>query len=202
MRRRPRTSAEPTPADRAGQRRSLEASRTPSPPSRTRKAPVKAEGRAHADAEQLRVLPSQLRPGDLVADDQGELWEVSRPSSVYQAGKMHTVKMQKSGDPTTVWQNVWPAHIRIAIRRPRHPPSALGDGGAARLEHPQVQNRQQPQRAGGPPSPDGTTARSGRTDWNGTQSRHPGYLKRERPTRHRGWRGTGVEQIRRASQKG
>jgi hypothetical protein len=49
----------------------------------------------------------------------GELWEVSRPSSVYQAGKMHNVKMHKPSDPGTVWEKTWPAHVHIAIRRPR-----------------------------------------------------------------------------------
>jgi hypothetical protein len=67
--------------------------------------------------EPLRVFPSQLRPGDLVTDDQGAVWEVSRPASVYQAGKMHNVKMHKPGDPSIVWENIWPAHVRIAIRR-------------------------------------------------------------------------------------
>jgi hypothetical protein len=70
-----------------------------------------------SDGEWLRVFPSQLRPGDLVIDDQGEVWEVSRPASVYQAGKMHNVKMHKPGDPSIVWENIWPAHVRIAIRR-------------------------------------------------------------------------------------
>jgi hypothetical protein len=103
-----------------------------------RKPPVRAPGKParpaatpRNDEEYLRVLPSQLRPGDLVADDQGDLWEVSRPSSVYQAGKMHNVKMQKPRDPTMVWQNVWPAHVRIAIRRPRRAsparPEAAGE---------------------------------------------------------------------------
>jgi hypothetical protein len=30
---------------------------------------------------------------------------------------MHKVKMHKPGDQSTVWQNIWPAHVRIAIRR-------------------------------------------------------------------------------------
>jgi hypothetical protein len=90
-----------------------------------RKPPVRAPGKraqsasrpAPADEEPLRVFASQLRPGDLVTDDQGEVWEVSRPSSVYQAGKMHNVKMHKPGEARTVWENTWPAHVRIAIRR-------------------------------------------------------------------------------------
>jgi hypothetical protein len=86
MRRRPRTSSDSTPAARAGQRRSPGASRALTPPSRTRKPPAKAEGRAHEDTEQLRVFPSQFRPGDLVVDDQGHEWEVVRVAA-YQQGK-------------------------------------------------------------------------------------------------------------------
>jgi hypothetical protein len=69
------------------------------------------------NGESFHVFPSQLRPGDLVTDDQGAVWEVSRHSAFYQQGKTHVVRMHKPGDPSTVWQNIWPAHVRIAIRR-------------------------------------------------------------------------------------
>jgi hypothetical protein len=109
---------------------------TPSSPKRKplARAPAKpappAARPAPAAGESLRVFPSQLRPRDLVTDDQGAEWEVSRHSAFYQQGKTHVVRMQTPGDPSTVWQHVWPAHVRIAIRRPRRAPSARGDAAS------------------------------------------------------------------------
>jgi hypothetical protein len=80
-------SPDSTPAAPAGRRRLLGASRALASPSRTRKPPAKAEARAHADMEQLRVCASQLPPGDLVTGEQSEVWEVSCLSSVYQAAR-------------------------------------------------------------------------------------------------------------------
>jgi hypothetical protein len=43
---------------------------------------------------------------------------------------MSAVKMQKPDDPSAVWQNIWPAHVRIVIRRPRRAPPARPDAAA------------------------------------------------------------------------
>jgi hypothetical protein len=54
--------------------------------------------RGHPGHHVQSVFPHQLRPGDIVTDDQGE-WEVIGYPSVYNQGKSHQVRVEKPGDP-------------------------------------------------------------------------------------------------------
>jgi hypothetical protein len=65
------------------------------------------------------VFPHQLRPGDIVTDDQGHEWEVIGYPSVYNQGKAHQVRVQKPGNPSTKSINFYPAHERVAVKRQR-----------------------------------------------------------------------------------
>jgi hypothetical protein len=65
------------------------------------------------------IFPHQLRPGDIVTDDQGHEWEVIGYPSVYNQGKSHQVRVQKPGDPSTKSINFWSAHQRVAVKRQR-----------------------------------------------------------------------------------
>jgi hypothetical protein len=68
-------------------------------------------------SDELHVLPSQLRPGDRYTDDQGNEWEVVGHPSAFLQGKMHQVRFQKPGDPSTTWTTIWPTHERVTVRR-------------------------------------------------------------------------------------
>jgi hypothetical protein len=72
--------------------------------------------RSTPEAATERAFPSQLRPGDLATDELGNEWEVVRVAA-YQAGKMHEVKMQKPGNPSTTSTSIWPAHQRLTVKR-------------------------------------------------------------------------------------
>jgi hypothetical protein len=49
-------------------------------------------------ANELRVFPHELRPGDRVTVN-GQEWEVAAAPAVYLQGKMQTVRLRKPGDP-------------------------------------------------------------------------------------------------------
>jgi hypothetical protein len=66
------------------------------------------------------VFPHQLRPGDIVTDDQGHEWEVVGHPTVYNQGKSHQVRVQKLvGDHRIKSINFYSAHERVAVKRGR-----------------------------------------------------------------------------------
>jgi len=63
-----------------------------------------------------RVLPMQLRAGDLVLD-RGEEWEIVGHVESMRSGKAVRVSMQRPGRPETHRQEIWPAHEGVRVRR-------------------------------------------------------------------------------------
>jgi len=64
----------------------------------------------------LRILPTQLRIGDRLADETGEWEVVSRPQTTA-GGKTVHVRVQRVGQPTTAAERVWGAHERVSVKR-------------------------------------------------------------------------------------
>jgi hypothetical protein len=60
----------------------------------------------------------------------GDEWEVVGYPSVYNQGKMHQVRVQKPGDPSTKSMNYWAAHERVTVkeRRPGGESTATAPG--------------------------------------------------------------------------
>jgi hypothetical protein len=67
-------------------------------------------------ANELRVFPHELRPGDRVTVN-GQEWEVAAAPAVYLQGKMQTVRLRKPGDPSVTNVEHMAAHERVTVRR-------------------------------------------------------------------------------------
>ena len=66
-----------------------------------------------------RVLPMQLRVGDLLADETGEWEVVSRPytSSAGKTASVRVRRVRQPGQPDVTELRSWGAHERVAVRR-------------------------------------------------------------------------------------
>jgi hypothetical protein len=64
----------------------------------------------------LPLLPMEIRIGDRLTDQEFE-WEVLTHPASFQGGKSLRARIQRPGLPESEREIIWPAHVRVAVRR-------------------------------------------------------------------------------------
>ena len=68
------------------------------------------------DTDTLSLLPMELRPGDTFTDEAGT-WEVVGRPTMQRGGKDVKLRVQHPGEPVTLREQWWPAHLRVTVAR-------------------------------------------------------------------------------------
>jgi hypothetical protein len=68
------------------------------------------------EPEEIRVLPMDLAPRDMLADERGEWRVVGRPYTT-NAGKDVHVRVQRVDQPGVTEIRTWAAHERVSVKR-------------------------------------------------------------------------------------
>ena len=74
-----------------------------------------ATRRAGENAGALTLLPMEIQIGDRFTEG-GFEWEVTHPAA-FQGGKSLRARIRRPGVPESETEMVWPAHVRVQIRR-------------------------------------------------------------------------------------
>jgi hypothetical protein len=65
----------------------------------------------------LSLFPHQLRTGDRYTDASGKVWLVAGSPTGLRHGTVMVVRFRSADDLRGQWQQVWPAHERVRVRR-------------------------------------------------------------------------------------
>ena len=78
--------------------------------------PAKPNATQRADAATASVLPMEIQIGDRFTDHDFE-WEVLTHPAILHGGKSLRARIQRPGLPESERKMMWPAHVRVKIRR-------------------------------------------------------------------------------------
>ena len=71
---------------------------------------------AQAGKGTLSLLPMEIQIGDRFTEGEFE-WEVVTHPAGFQGGKSLRARIRRPGVPETEREIIWPAHVRVQIRR-------------------------------------------------------------------------------------
>ena len=71
---------------------------------------------AAQNAGTLSLLPMEIQIGDRFTDESFE-WEVVTHPAAFLGGKSLRARIRRPGLPETEREMIWPAHVRVQVRR-------------------------------------------------------------------------------------
>src|SRR5262249_735801 len=85
-------------------------------PKRKRSTPQQGDAAPAKQAGTVALLPMEIQIGDRFTGGEYE-WQVVTHPGAFQGGKSLRARIRRSGVPESATEMIWPAHVRVQIRR-------------------------------------------------------------------------------------